>query len=316
MSRWKWVFAPPVAVLALAATAAAATRPTATTGGVSNLTPQSASLNGSVNPRGSVTSYFFRYGTTKSYGAQTPTVGVGAGTRASKVTVPIAGLAPATTYHYRIVAQNVAGQTRGTDRTFRTKPQPLGVTLAGNPNPVRTGAGATLAGTLTGTGNAGRQVVLQSNPWPYTQGFLNVANPQVTDAAGNFSFPILSVPVNTQFRVLMPQKPEVVSPIVVEGTTTQVTTHLRVHRHRHSGRLHFWGSILPPMDGTQVFVQKFVGTVWTNIGSTSARHRNGARSVYSKWIWQRRGGRYRILHDANGPHVPSLGRTIRVRHTH
>jgi hypothetical protein len=312
----RWGAAALLVALAVPGTAAAAVKPTVTTGGASSVAQQTASVSGSVNPNGSNTDHWFQYGTTRRYGAETPHIVIGSGRKAVKVTAALSGLAPATTYHYRIVAQNVAGQTRGTDRTFRTKPQPLGVTLAGNPNPVRTGAGATLAGTLTGTGNAGRQVVLQSNPWPYTQGFLNVANPQVTDAAGNFSFPILSVPVNTQFRVLMPQKPEVVSPIVVEGTTTQVTTHLRVHRHRHSGRLHFWGSILPPMDGTQVFVQKFVDTVWTNIGSTSARHRNGARSVYSKWIWQRRGGRYRILHDANGPHVPSLGRTIRVRHTH
>jgi hypothetical protein len=315
MSRMQGFVAVLVAVLVLPATAAAASRPTVTTGGVSNITPQSASLNGSVNPQGGNTGYYFEYGTTSSYGARTPTIGVGSGTKAVKVTAPISGLAPATTYHYRIIAGNPTGRRRGTDRTFRTKRQPLGVSLAANPNPIRTGAGATLAGTLTGTGNAGRQVVLQSNPWPYTQGFMNVANPQVTDANGNFAFPILSLSVNTQFRVLMPQKPAVVSPIVVAGTTTQVTTHLRVHRHRRSGRLHFYGSILPPMDGTPVLVQKLEHGAWKTIGTTNARHRNSSRSTYTKWVWQRRGGSYRVVHAAPEPHVASAGRTTRVRHT-
>jgi hypothetical protein len=303
------------AAAAPTATAAAAQKPGATTGAASNIAPQTAALNGSVNPRGQATTYFFKYGPTRQYGAQTAVTPVGQGTTAVKVTAALAGLAPATVYHYRIVAQNATGTTQGNDRTFKTRRQPLGVTLAGTPNPVATGAGTTLAGTLTGTGNAGRNVVLQSNPWPYTQGFLNAANPQVTDASGNFAFPVLSVPVNTQFRVLMPQRPAVASPIVVVGTTTHVTTHLSVHRHRRSGHLHFYGSILPPMDGTQVLVQKFKDEQWKTIATTNAKHVNSARSKYTKWIWNRRGGRYRVIHQAPDPHVPSLGRTIRVRHT-
>ena len=58
------------------------------------------------------------------------------------------------------------------------------------------GDAAVLAGTLSGTGNGGRQVVLQSNPWPYTQGFLNAGNPQVTNANGQYSFPILETSQN------------------------------------------------------------------------------------------------------------------------
>ena len=50
-----------------------------------------------------------------------------------------------------------------------------------------------LAGTLSGTGNASRQVVLQSNPFPYIQGFVATTNVQLTNAQGAFSFPLLSV---------------------------------------------------------------------------------------------------------------------------
>ena len=122
------------------------------------------------------------------------------------------------------MAQNRLGITKGAHRTFKTKPQPLGVTLAATPNPAKVGKPTVLAGQLTGTNNANRGVVLQSNPFPYLQGFANVGNALVTDASGNFSFPLLSLPVTTQFRVLMSQRPAVVSPIVVAGAALRVGT--------------------------------------------------------------------------------------------
>jgi hypothetical protein len=296
------------------AAAGAASKPTVRTGGATEVGQSAANLHGRVNPQGAETTYYFQYGTTRKYGAVTSTQSAGAGTTGVRVTAGTGALAPATTYHYRLVATNAKGATAGGDRTFKTQRQPLGVTLAGNPNPVRTGAGTTLYGTLSGTGNANRQVVLQANPWPYTQGFLPVANNQVTDANGNFFFPILAVNVNTQYRVLMPQKPEVQSPIVLLGTKVRVTTHVRVTRGSRSGVVRLSGSLIPPMDGTQVLIQKFVNDKWTNIGSTSARHVSSSRSSYRKSLRQRHPGRYRVLHNAPEPHVPNIGKTVRVRH--
>ena len=88
--------------------AAAAEKPGATTGGAANLAPTSAVVNGTVNPRGAATTYFFRYGTTRSYGAQTPTRSAGAGTAGRRVAESLAGLAPATTYRYEVVAFDAA----------------------------------------------------------------------------------------------------------------------------------------------------------------------------------------------------------------
>jgi hypothetical protein len=303
-----------VLALALPAAASAATKPTVSTGRATGVTQSTATLHGSVNPRGAATTYSFQYGLTRKYTAQTPVTAVGSGTTAVRVAAAIGGLAPATTYHYRVLATNAVGATAGGDRTFKTPRQPLGVSLAGNPNPVRTGGATTLGGTLSGTGNANRQVVLQANPWPYSQGFVSVSNPQVTDANGNFSFPVLAVNVNTQFRVLMPQKPGVASPIVVLGTKVRVTTHVRVTRGSRSGRVRLYGSLLPAMDGTQVAIQKFVHDKWTTIGSTTARHKSASRSTYSKTVRQRHPGRYRVVHVAPEPHVPNIGKTVRVRH--
>jgi len=204
----------------------------------------------------------------------------------------------------------------GKDRTFKTKPQPLGVSLAASPNPIRIGRHTTLAGTLTGTGNAGRRVQLQANAWPYTSGFQGgVVNDQITNAAGGFSFFVFPINVNTQYRVLMPAKPNVVSPIVVVGTVNKVTRHAKVRRGHKRGRIRFYGRIKPALDGAQVYVQKLRNGTWTNIAQTTAVHTNKGYSRYSKRVRQRRGGRYRIgVVDPTGAHGPMYSKTVRRHH--
>jgi hypothetical protein len=297
--------------LLLPAGAAAAERPIAVTGGTSNAAPSSIVLNGAVNPRQAETTYFFQYGTTRLYGAQTGSASAGAGNRRVQVSIGVGDLAPATRYHYRLVAQNSEGMRFGKDRTFRTLPQPLGVTLGASANPVRTGRATVLAGQLTGTGNGDRRVTLQANPFPYTQGLLAAANTQVTNADGTFSFPILSVGVNTQYRVLMPQRPEVVSPVVVVETTVKVGANVRKRRGARRGSLRFTGKIRPAVDGSQVRIQKRRRGDWVTIARTVARHSSSSASRYRKTIRQRRGGRYRVVAYIQGAHVPSPSRTVR-----
>src|SRR6202022_4395139 len=84
-----------VAVLgALAAPAAAqaASLPTVATGAAHEVTYGSATLTGSVNPKGANTSYYFQYGLTKAYGGQSTIADAGGGTHAVSVSAPITGL--------------------------------------------------------------------------------------------------------------------------------------------------------------------------------------------------------------------------------
>jgi len=294
---------------------ALAAAPTITTGGVSNLGQTSVTLHGRVDPNGTATAYAFQYGPTKLYGATTAAVNAGAGTKPVRVSQAIGGLAPATTYHYRLVGIRSTRVFAGRDRTFKTRRQPLGVSLAAVPNPIPIGHSTTLAGVLTGTGNANRQVQLQANPWPYTGGFRPVANNQVTNALGGFAFPLLSVTVNTQYRVLMPARPAVVSPIVVVGTTNKVTRHAKVRRGHRRGRLHLWGTISPALDGSGVYIQKLRRGAWVTIAQTFARHTSEGYSRYSRFVRQKHGGRYRaVVIDGTGAHWPSASRSIRRRH--
>jgi hypothetical protein len=301
------------ATLALPAAAQAATAPGVTTGGAASVAQQTARLTGSVDPNGDTTTFQFQYGTTSAYGAVTPEQTIG-GDGNKTFIADISGLAPATTYHFRLIARNGKGLTKGGDRSFKTKAQPLGVTFAATPNPLLPGATTTLAGQLTGTGNAGREVVLQSNPFPYTQGFKADGNKLITDAQGNFSFGLKTVAFNTQYRVALPDKPSVVSPIVVVSVAVRVSTHVGARTVRRGSKLLFKGSVRPAVDGTPIAIQKLNSKQhWVTIAGTAARHNGSASSTYSKHVRIRRGGKYRVYAGVtNGMYVPNTGTTLTI----
>jgi hypothetical protein len=300
------------------ASAAAAEKPTLTTGAATSIEPTTVTLNGFVTPNGADTTYYFQYGTSSLYGSVTPAATVVSGSGRTKVTAAVSGLASATTYHYRLVAQNSAGVARGKHRTFKTKPQPLGFSLAATPNPVASGGPVRLTGVLSGTNSDDRRIVILSNPFPYTQGFLPVGNQLVTNPDGTFSMDIASVTYSTQFKVQMVARPEVESAVLALGTTLRVTRRARVvHRGERRGRIRFRGRITPAIDNREVLIQKLRRSdgVWFTVGKTISRHAGGGRySRYSKRISQRKGGRYRVLVNVNDWHAPSASRSILRRH--
>jgi len=95
--------------------------PIVVTGPASAITGTSATLAGTVNALGAISSYSFQWGTTTAYGNSTDY-----STRLPGYYGPqdasayIYGLSPATTYHYRLVATNSAGMGFGADQTFTT----------------------------------------------------------------------------------------------------------------------------------------------------------------------------------------------------
>jgi hypothetical protein len=104
------------------ATLASTLPPVATTGAMSNLTPTSATVAGTVNPEGSqIASCRFEYGPTLAYGLSTPCSPTpGAGPTNVAVTANIVALDRDTLYHYRLTATNANGTTNGSDATFKT----------------------------------------------------------------------------------------------------------------------------------------------------------------------------------------------------
>jgi hypothetical protein len=81
-------------------------------------------LSARINPNNSATTYRFEYGLTAAYGSSAPIPdgNAGAGANSQVYTEALAGLAPQTTYHFRVVATNANGTTRSSDKTFTTLP--------------------------------------------------------------------------------------------------------------------------------------------------------------------------------------------------
>lgn len=301
-------------LIGLPAAASAATKPAVTTGGATKVTPNTARLVGSVVPNGAKTTYRFHYGNTTLYGTSSPIKSAGSGTKKVTVKAEISGLAPDTVYHYRLVARNAKGTTNGSDRTFKTKVQPLALSLVANPNPVRFGKATVLAGALTGTGNEGKQIVLQQSPFPHTAGFTQVGNPLVANKQGVFAFTLLSVALNTQYRVLLPSKPSVVSPIVGVGVAPRVSTSVSSTRVRTGARVRFAGKVHPVRTGQRIVIQRKRGKTWSYVASTKARKGGKTFSRYAKRVRIRRGGSYRVLiRSSDGSYVPGTGRTVHIR---
>jgi phosphodiesterase/alkaline phosphatase D-like protein len=128
----------------VAAVPAHADAPAATTGPAASIGARSATVGGTVHPGGKATTWVIEYGTTSSLGSRTSSRSAGNGTAAVDVSSQLTGLSTGSTYHYRVVATNDDGTSRGATMTFATRGAPE----------VRTGAAALIgpgAANLGGT---------------------------------------------------------------------------------------------------------------------------------------------------------------------
>ncbi|MGC2373635.1 MAG: hypothetical protein WA484_07150 [Solirubrobacteraceae bacterium] len=115
----------------------------------SNVKPLGATLNGSIDPQGSPTSYHFVYGPTESYGSIVPVPDdyVPVNEAEDTVTQEIYGLEPGITYHFALVANSPAGTATGPDETFQTPAVPAPLVLTGGASEVGVGS-VTLSGSV------------------------------------------------------------------------------------------------------------------------------------------------------------------------
>jgi len=154
--------------------------PGVVTAPATSLTGSTANLNGTVDPNGQSTSYFFQYGTSTSYGATTPTTSAGSGTAAINVAATVSGLQPSQTYHFRLVAMSGAGTTDGSDMTLKLSAAPNVTT---SPASSVTTSGAKLNGTVNANG--------QPTSWEFEYGTTtSYGSASASESAGSGSGPV------------------------------------------------------------------------------------------------------------------------------
>jgi virginiamycin B lyase len=107
-----------------------------------NVTTTTAALTVRINPQGAETTVKIDWGPDAQYGTSTSSVTVPAGIVPVPVSIPIDGLAPGTSYHFRVRATNAQGDAVTSDDTFATAYAPNPETPA-LPTPVATPSGGT-----------------------------------------------------------------------------------------------------------------------------------------------------------------------------
>jgi len=122
--------------------------PTVNTLTPSSINAGSAMLNGSVNPNGGTTAYWFEFGPDTSYGSFTVTNSTSS---TGTIGIVVSNLLQGRTYHYQLVATNSAGTGLGGDISFNT----LGVT------PTQFGSGS---GIISGGGSVPFQFSFTNTP--------------------------------------------------------------------------------------------------------------------------------------------------------
>lgn len=292
---------------------ALAAAPTAVTTAATSVTATTATLNGTVSPNGTDTNYYFQYGTTTAYGTQTPTQGPAKGNADRAVSADVAGLAPSTTYHYRLVAVSADGTVNGADMAFTTTaagaPTTNALTIAASSRNVTFGRPTTISGTLTGPNNAGVVVTLEENPSPYNGNFKSTGLTATTNASGNYSI-VVSPPKNTHYRVTSgAKKNTTTSPEIAVRVRVKVTLRLSDRTPRIGQRVWFTGSVLPGHDGKIARIQRRTASgAWRTIATATLVAANPVgtttRSKYSKRLRINKSGTYRVrVAPADGDHI-------------
>jgi hypothetical protein len=300
---------------AAASTAAAAIPPTATTGSATQITYNTAFVDGSANPKGIATEVYFQYGTSKSFGQTSAPIPL-TGDTTQAVSAKLQGLAANTTYDFRVVAVNANGTTYGLTSHFTTKKIPLSLQIAATPNPITYGGLLTVAGTLSGTGNADQPVALQQNPYPYTAGFTQVGNTELTSSTGAYSFTITALDMSTQYRVVNTTTPSVVSPTVLVTDSLLVTVHSHGMGSRSHPEARIYGSVAPSSETDAKFaVQELFGKTWKLInGGITASAAQGGVVHFSKVVHLTHSGFIRVfVGTVQGANAESFSPPIAVR---
>ena len=97
--------------------------PSVSTDAATNITSNSANLNGHINPNWKDTGGWFEWSplaTMSSYSTNNPGQFLGSGNTTFTISYPVSGLTGSTTYYYRAVAYNVLGISYGTIASFTT----------------------------------------------------------------------------------------------------------------------------------------------------------------------------------------------------
>ncbi len=170
--------------------------PSVTTLSASSITATTATINGTINPNGLATTYYFQWGTTTAYGDSTAVTSAGSANSTFPVTANLTGLLGGTVYHFRLVGVNSDGNSYGGDMAFISG----GVTLTTTTPSTISLTTASSGGNITSDG--GLAITARGVCWATTYN-PTIVNSHTTDGtgAGIFTSAITGLTSNTTYHV-------------------------------------------------------------------------------------------------------------------
>jgi hypothetical protein len=284
--------------------------PTTSTRPAKEITPQGATLVTAVTPHGLPTTVHFIYGLTTSYGSTTPDVAVGTGGSSVTTSIPISALTPHTRYHFRAVATNAKGTTRGGDRYFTTGRAPTGVTIVPSISQVRWGSGLQVTGAVSGIGSV--PVALERDEFPYGDGYSQLA---AVNAASNGSFTFTVPPLFTATRLRVVTRTSIVAESAPSTIHVAVKVGIKTKRVGRK-RVRLSGALWPAVQQGQLSLQRQARTGrWHTLRHATPKALSGGRSQYRFTVTRSKSRQsYRVIvlaHDG-GAHSPGASKVVRI----
>ena len=288
--------------------------PTVTDQRAREIGPESALATASVNPNGNATTYSIEYGTSTRYGSDTTAASAGNGKTLTAVSAKLPDLRPYTRYHWRTVASNAAGVTRGRDRSFRTARLPSAVTIGLSRRTVPWAGELRLGGRVSGAGVSGMTVVLEQQRFPQDDSFTRVGTAR-TGGDGGYLFTIPSLYTTTRYRVLTSTQVVATSPVATARSAVKVGARARHYARRRAA---IEGTVIPGVHGTATLQRYARGVGWRQARVKTVAPADELRTRYRFKVWRPRKRRpsvaYRVvLAPVRGAHVRGYSRAVRVR---
>jgi hypothetical protein len=273
--------------------------------------PESATATASINPNGGATTYRIEYGTSTRYGRETP-VAQAPSTAPSSISVELDDLRPYTRYHWRTVATNAAGTTRGADRSFRTARLPSAVSLSLSRRTVPWGGDVRLGGRVSGAGVAGMTVALEQQRFPLDQSFTALTTAR-TGRDGGYLFTIPKLWTTTRYRVVTRTQAVATSPVAT--ARSRVRAGIRA-RHFARKRARLQGTILPGISGTVELQLYRRGVGWDGVRTATLTPASETASRYRFIVrrLKRVARRFRVIaRPEPGAYVRGWSRSVVVK---
>lgn len=175
---------------------------------------------------------------------------------------------------------------------------------AANPFVLTFGAATTVSGKLSGQNSGGQRVTLAEDPFPYGNGFVDVAN-ATTDANGNYSFRVVPG-TNRNYRVTARGQQAFTGVRVRMRVTLFLSDYTPVRRQL----VRFSGFVHPRHDGRAILIQRLSATgVWVTVRRTVLLASTSTRSRFSTLLRVFSSSRYRALVGSDGDHLTGISRS-------